>query len=79
MTEDEQVFVKITPQQIYAVAIETRDSVRSLDSSIAEAVKDIGDHESRLRSMERKVWGFSGLAGIVSSVLTLFVSNGGKI
>lgn len=77
--EEEKAFVKITPERIYEVVMETRDAVRGLDSSLIETAKDLVDHETRLRSMERKVWGFSGVAGIVGSVLTLFISNGGKI
>ena len=49
--------------------IETREDV----SYIKAKIEAVPDHENRIRSLERKVWGFAGVAGIAAAVVGAFI------
>lgn len=44
--------VQIGPQQIYDVAVATRDQVAALVGQIGTVVSDVADHEVRIRAVE---------------------------
>lgn len=71
----EQPFVKVTLDTIYFMVSEVRDEVRELRSDLKDVVDQSDDHEERIRSLERKVWAFSGIAAILSGVVSTAVSN----
>lgn len=68
---DEQPSVKITLDMIYAKQVKTSEDVAELRHEI----KDIRDHETRIRSLERRVWAFTGLAGTVGGTITAIASH----
>lgn len=62
----------ITPNQQYAELQALRRSVDALVSTVDPALSDLRadvlDHETRLRSVERKVWMAAGFAAAVGGV-----------
>lgn len=58
--------VVITMDRIYTELQAVHDEVRDMRGE----VKDIADHESRLRSLERKIWVAAGVtAGLAGGVV----------
>ena len=45
--------VQISPQQMYAILVEVRDTVRGLATASAGQERRIDDHEKRLRDIEQ--------------------------
>lgn len=74
---DEAPHVKVTLDDIYAIVIDTRDTLVSTTDELKELNKDNADHESRIRALEKRVWiaaavgmvGGAGLPEIVGRVL----------
>lgn len=64
--------VIITPNQQYAELQLLRQSVdrlvNTVDPAFADLRHDVADHETRIRSVERKVWMAAGFAATVGSV-----------
>jgi len=69
--------VKVGLPEIYKAVTDTRDRVIIIEEKIDALAADSEDHESRIRSLERKVWGAAGigvgggaaLAELISRVL----------
>lgn len=58
--------VYIGPREIYDKLVLIDASVRRVSDQIAELAKDVGDHEVRLRSLEKGRWPLPALATLVS-------------
>lgn len=63
-TQDEAV---ITLREVY-------DLVLELKTEMAPTPRTLGDHEDRIRDLERKVWSFSGISAILAVVVSQTVS-----
>ncbi|QFU87889.1 hypothetical protein [Amycolatopsis sp. YIM 10] len=57
--------VVVTMNEIYAELQAVHDEVRDMRSD----VKSIADHESRIRSLERKIWIAAGIAAAGSGAI----------
>ncbi|WP_424936661.1 MULTISPECIES: hypothetical protein [Bacteria] len=55
----------ITLREVYDLVTEVRDSV-AIVPSMSDQIKD---HETRIRSLERKVWIVAGAAAVIGGVL----------
>lgn len=49
--------------------------VRSLKETLGHMPEKVTDHESRLRALERKVWGIGGAAALSGAVLSEIFSK----
>lgn len=69
--------VVITPTEMYREMLATHQAVRDvagkLDSALGDTArrldgvdKDLGDHETRIRGLERRMWAAAGAAAVVS-------------
>ncbi|MFZ3558175.1 hypothetical protein [Streptomyces sp. BH055] len=74
--------VIITPTEVYAEVRATHDEVKSVSSKldalpVHDLLQQLGDHESRLRILERARWplptigALAGVAGAATGVLAL--------
>lgn len=60
--------VAVTLGQIYTVLLETRDTVLELKTKVeALSPKVEVDHETRIRTLERKLWWLAGGAAAVGA------------
>lgn len=57
--------VVITTKELYDEVRATHDEVKAMRVEVAK----INDHETRLRSLERKVWGAAGAAAVLGGGL----------
>jgi hypothetical protein len=73
-----EAFVPITLGQIYAEVKETRREVQDLTSAVHGSTAVGADHESRIRTLERRMWMAIGMGTIASAVagyaITLWAS-----
>jgi hypothetical protein len=53
-----------------ALLRETREDVAYIKAKI----EVVPDHESRIRALEKKVWGFAGVATVLSAVAGILIS-----
>ncbi len=58
--------VVITPREIYDPLVLLRDAVRELVQGHQDADRQLGDHEARIRSLERGRWPLPSIAALVS-------------
>ncbi|WP_306323725.1 MULTISPECIES: hypothetical protein [unclassified Streptomyces] len=76
--------VIITPTEVYAEVRATHDEVKSVSSKldalpVHDLVQQLGDHESRLRILERSRWPLptlgvlAGVGGAVTGAIALFI------
>lgn len=68
---------KKPPEQELVVQISLRDIYDTLvgvDKKVDPLVHKVEDHEGRIRSLERQVWGWVGAAGVVSGVASAIVT-----
>jgi hypothetical protein len=72
MPEDDDVFVKVSLQTIYAELLAIKEKLSVLPS-------EVQDHETRVRLLARRVWSMGGVATIggaaLSQILALFVQK----
>src|SRR5690606_31252021 len=61
---EEEDAVKVTLRDVYAIMLEVRDQVRDMHPLPSR----IEDHETRIRSLERKVWAAAGAAAAAGGV-----------
>lgn len=72
--------VLITPAQMYHELRATHDEVKRLSQALDPAIKNlrhavdtvaerVGDHETRLRVLERRIWIASGFAALAAAAL----------
>lgn len=62
--------VVVTLDKIYEKLVE-------LEVRLGDHPKQLDDHEQRIRNLEMKVWGFAGIAGIVSVIASLLITKAG--
>lgn len=59
--------VVITPAAMYAEMRATHDVVLQMSGKLDTALTGGKDHEARIRSLERKVWGLAGAATVLGA------------
>jgi hypothetical protein len=60
--------VVVTLERIYEKLVE-------LELRLGDHPKQLDDHEQRIRNLEMKVWGFAGLTGVASVLVSLIISK----
>ncbi len=65
LDDEEEDTVRVTMSDVYRLLLEVRDEVREMRPLPAR----IEDHETRIRSLERKVWAAAGAAAAAGGVL----------
>lgn len=60
--------VTVTLDRIYEKLVE-------LEIRLGDHPKQLDDHEQRIRNLEMKVWGFAGLSGIASVLVSLIITK----
>jgi len=72
--------VTIDQSTIYNLLLEVRDDVRDVKKDLTELKNDSVDHEGRIRSLEKKVWGAAGIGvaggAALAEVMTRFFGGG---
>jgi hypothetical protein len=71
----EGAHVVITLDAIYRIALETRDDVREVKQQVIDLVSRGDDHETRIRSLERRIYWASGFAAAFASAITALVGR----
>lgn len=66
-TTSGQAVVQITLGQVYQQVSEMRTDVRDLAGSVRTAITTLGDHETRIRILERRMWMATGVAGVLGA------------
>ena len=61
-------------QAIERTQAEQGGTLKAINTKLDQVITATGDHESRIRSLEKKVWGASGLAGSLGGILGYVVS-----
>ena len=64
---DDQTKAIITLREVY-------DAVVGLKEELNGVPKITADHEERIRELERRIWGFAGVATILGAALAQLVS-----
>lgn len=54
---------------------EVVDRLARIEGLMTEVREDKKDHETRIRSLERRSWSFAGLAGLFGSGITTFINH----
>ena len=78
--------VVITPMEMYREMVDTHRAVQSISTKLDTALsdnsrrldsvdKDLTDHETRLRSLERRVWMAVGVSTAVSGGAAALISQ----
>ena len=62
--------VVVTLERIY-------EKLLDLELRMGDHPKQLDDHEIRIRNLGMKVWGFAGVAGIASVLVSLIIANVG--
>ena len=77
-TTPTQAVVQITVGQIYSEVKTTGQDVRDMKGTVAAVLNMATDHETRIRSLERRVWMAIGMGTIGSLIagyaITLYTS-----
>ncbi|MBG0830501.1 hypothetical protein HS041_22325 [Planomonospora sp. ID67723] len=69
--------IQIGAREIYDQLVSTDRKVDTIIAAHAEVIKDLGDHESRIRALERGRWplpslaALFGLASLIVAILSL--------
>ena len=66
--------VVITTAQIFAELRALHDELRDTRAEVRQALADSGDHEQRIRSLERRFWMALGVAVTVGALVGAFVA-----
>lgn len=72
-TADGGAHVIVTVESIYQLLLEVRDDVRTSSQTVDSVADSSRDHETRIRSLERKVWIAAGVAAALSQGLDAVV------
>jgi hypothetical protein len=62
--------VVVTLERIYEKLID-------LEIRLGDHPKQLDDHETRIRNLEMKVWGFAGLSSVVAVFVSLIITKVG--
>jgi hypothetical protein len=77
-TTPTQAVVQITLGQVYTEVREMRREVQDLSSAVHGAIAVGADHETRIRTLERRMWMAIGMGTVASAVagyaITLYTS-----
>jgi len=57
--------VVVTLESIYALVLETSSGVTTANTKLDTAAVKIDDHETRLRALEKRVYAFAGIIGLL--------------
>lgn len=71
MTEkkpEQELVVQISLRDIY-------DTVVGIDKKVDPLVREVEDHEGRIRALERQVWAWVGAAGVIAGLAGALVSQ----
>lgn len=60
----------VTLERIYEKLVE-------LEIRLGDHPKQLDDHETRIRNLEMKVWGFAGLSSVVAVFVSLIITKVG--
>jgi hypothetical protein len=60
----------VTLERIYEKLID-------LEIRLGDHPKQLDDHETRIRNLEMKVWGFAGLSSVVAVFVSLIITKVG--
>jgi len=60
--------VRITLTQVYQKLVD-------IESRLGDHPKQLDDHETRIRNLEMKVWGFAGLASAVAIIVSAIITK----
>lgn len=63
------ISVSITGREIYDLLMEMRRDVLELSGKVDAMPTTLTDHETRLRHLERAVWGYAGAAAVGGGLL----------
>lgn len=55
---------EITLKEVYDVVVEVRQDVTAIKEKLDATQVDVRDHETRLRSLEKLVWGAAGIGAV---------------
>lgn len=66
--------VVVTLTQIYDQILEMRGDVTDIKTKLENLTSKTDDHESRIRSLERRVWAAGGAGGAIGGFLTYLIS-----
>jgi len=58
--------VEVTLKEIYEAVLELKGIVQGHPDKL-------DDHENRIRSLEMKIWGISGLVGVVTFIASRYI------
>lgn len=62
--------VVVTLERIYEKLVE-------LEIRLGDHPKQLDDHETRIRNLEMKVWGFAGISGVAAVIASLIITKVG--
>lgn len=75
-SEDAQPYAVITVTDLYLELREMHAAITRVESTLKDSANRIEDHETRIRSLERRTWLFAGAAAVIggsaSKILPLF-------
>lgn len=60
----------VTLERIYEKLVE-------LEIRLGDHPKQLDDHETRIRNLEMKVWGFAGISGLVAIIASIIITKAG--
>lgn len=60
--------VRITLTQVYQKLVD-------IEARLGDHPKQLDDHETRIRNLEMKVWGFAGLASAVAIIVSAIITK----
>lgn len=63
--------VVVTLERIYEKLVE-------LEIRLGDHPKQLDDHETRIRNLEMKVWGFAGLSSVVAVFVSIIITKVGS-
>lgn len=67
--------VIITPTEVYREMLATHQTVQQMSGKLDTVLNSNGDHETRIRSLERRFWIGLGVAITVSPVASALVAT----
>ncbi|MEV0698223.1 hypothetical protein AB0I53_09925 [Saccharopolyspora sp. NPDC050389] len=66
--------VTITLSQMYGEMQAMHGEVREMRTELRAGLATVSDHETRLRTLERKVWAAAGASGILGAIITALLA-----
>ncbi|MGI8308131.1 hypothetical protein [Saccharopolyspora hattusasensis] len=66
--------VTITLSQMYGEMQAMHGEVREMRTELRAGLATVSDHETRLRTLERKVWAAAGASGVLGAIITALLA-----